>query len=54
MQSGNSDGICFGPSGAASVVTSRKSMRGGWRKGECSKIHVIEMTMNLGDIDKEL
>lgn len=34
MQSGNSAGICFGPSGAASAVAPRKSMRGCWRGGE--------------------
>lgn len=37
MELGNSVGICFGPSGAASVVAPRKSMRGGWRRGDYSR-----------------
>ena len=32
MQSGNSAATSSGPSGAASVVAPRKSMRGCWRK----------------------
>lgn len=34
MQSGNSAGTSSGPSGAASAVALRKSMRGCWGKGE--------------------
>ena len=37
MQSGNSAGICFGPSGAASVVAPRKSMKGCWRRVDYSR-----------------
>lgn len=37
MESGNSAGICFGPSGAASDVAPRKSMRGCWRRVDYSR-----------------
>ena len=36
MESGNSAATSSGPSGAASAVAPRKSMRGCWRKGENS------------------
>ncbi len=36
MEFGNSAATSSGPSGSACAVAPRKSMRGGWRKGENS------------------
>ena len=46
MQSGNSAATSSGPSGAASAVAPRKSMRGCWRKGECSSFRDMPYTVN--------
>lgn len=43
MQSGNSAATSSGPSGAASAVAPRKSMRGCWRRGELIKGMLIEV-----------
>ena len=43
MQSDNSAATSSGPSGAASAVAPRKSMRGCWRRGALIKEMLIEV-----------